>query len=162
MRKRILPLLVLITISFSVVYFLNPYIDSMEKKEKTLTRKAQKEYENAARKYQQFLMLRDPATGQIPKGIYASEREFMNSFPIRLLKRSELNWIERGPNNTGGRVRSLAIDIRSTTIPNVTIITGGISGGIWKSTNNGDTWTKTTNSSSLHSVTSIIQDTRAG
>lgn len=162
MRKRILPLLVLLIVSFSVVYYLNPYVESMDMMKKTLARKAQKEHENAARKYQQFLMLRDPATGLIPKGIYAMEREFMNSFPIRMLKRSELNWVERGPNNTGGRVRSLAIDIRTTTIPNVTIITGGISGGIWKSTNNGDTWMKTTNTSSLHSVTSIVQDTRAG
>ena len=46
-------------------------------------------------------------------------------------------WVKRGPINRGGRTRALGIDIRTQTPPNVTIIAGGVSGGIYKSTDNG-------------------------
>jgi photosystem II stability/assembly factor-like uncharacterized protein len=116
----------------------------------------------AARDKQMFLMLRDPATNEISKYTYILERQFLESIPQRLFKGQSLTWVERGPNNIAGRVRSLGIDVRTTTAPNITIITGGVSGGIWKTTNNGASWSKTTTPSQLHSVTHIIQDTRAG
>ncbi len=133
-----------------------------EKLQQLDKKKQQKREDFAASSRQMFLMLRDPAINQIPKNIYSNERQFLVSFPQRLLKGQALTWVERGPNNTSGRVRGLAIDVRTTTAPNITIITGGVSGGLWKSTNNGDTWFKTTNNSQLHSVTCMVQDTRQG
>jgi len=49
----------------------------------------------------------------------------------------QLPWTSVGPNNIAGRVRSIAID---PTNPNI-IYSGSASGGIWKSTDGGATWT---------------------
>lgn len=42
-------------------------------------------------------------------------------------------WIERGPNNVGGRTRAIMFDPNDTT--NETVFAGGVSGGLWKNTN---------------------------
>ncbi|MBI4549241.1 MAG: T9SS type A sorting domain-containing protein [Ignavibacteriae bacterium] len=47
-----------------------------------------------------------------------------------------LSWTSVGPNNIGGRVRSIAINPLN---PN-TIYCGSVSGGVWKSTNAGALW----------------------
>ena len=41
-------------------------------------------------------------------------------------------WIERGPNNVGGRTKAIIFDPTDAT--NKTVIAGGISGGLWKNT----------------------------
>jgi hypothetical protein len=47
-----------------------------------------------------------------------------------------LNWEFAGPDNIGGRTKALVID---NTNPNI-LYTGGVSGGIFKSTNKGGSW----------------------
>lgn len=42
-------------------------------------------------------------------------------------------WIERGPNNVGGRTRAIMFDPNDTS--NETVFAGGVSGGLWKNTN---------------------------
>lgn len=42
-------------------------------------------------------------------------------------------WIDRGPNNVGGRTRAIIFDPNDTT--NETVFAGGVSGGLWKNTN---------------------------
>lgn len=49
-----------------------------------------------------------------------------------------LEWEELGPDNVGGRVRAILIDNRDAT--NNTIYAGGVSGGLWKSTDGANTW----------------------
>ena len=110
-----------------------------------------------------FRLLRDPATNQIPKNIRQKELKFAKilSEKNKLKKISaaiSLDWKEAGPNDVGGRTRALAVDI---TDPN-TVITGGISGGIWKSTDKGQSWRFKNNSRQLLSVTSVAQDPRNG
>ena len=46
---------------------------------------------------------------------------------------SDNNWIERGPNNVGGRVRAVMFDPNDAT--NETVYAGGVSGGLWKNSN---------------------------
>ncbi|MBX7135910.1 MAG: hypothetical protein K1X67_24845 [Fimbriimonadaceae bacterium] len=46
-------------------------------------------------------------------------------------------WVERGPDNVGGRTRSLAIH---PTNPNI-LLAGSVGGGIWRSSNGGTNWT---------------------
>jgi hypothetical protein len=48
------------------------------------------------------------------------------------------------------------------TPPNISILAGGVSGGIWRSTDDGSTWSSVTSPSQLHSVTCIVQDQRFG
>jgi len=131
-----------------------------------------KEDDPRARFLQEFMMLRDPATNEIPANIFKLEREFAKNLPKRenLIfnknsgsnETAALTWTARGPNNVGGRTRALGIDKRTGTPPNVTILAGGVSGGIWRSTDDGSTWSSVTSASQLHSVTCIVQDNRSG
>ncbi|MGB1210242.1 MAG: thrombospondin type 3 repeat-containing protein [Lacinutrix venerupis] len=53
------------------------------------------------------------------------------------------SWIERGPNNVGGRTRAIMFDPNDTT--NETLFAGGVSGGLWKNTKISDpntAWTR--------------------
>lgn len=110
-----------------------------------------------------FRMLRDPRTNSIPLFIRQRELEFAKKLDksSRLLKKTNtanLNWKEAGPNDVGGRTRALAVDVAD---PN-TVITGGTTGGIWKSTDNGASWSLKSSMSTILSVTSLAQDPRPG
>ncbi|MBI2419734.1 MAG: T9SS type A sorting domain-containing protein [Ignavibacteriales bacterium] len=164
MRKVIFTLLVT-----SIFFTFNMRYKLSESKFET-EEKHEREFNDPERLKQEFLMLRDPVTNKIPDNIRSLELQFAERLPKRaefvLLKGNEvknvqsLSWLERGPNNIAGRVRALAIDTRTTGTP--TILAGGASGGMWKSTDGGATWGKKSTSSQLHSVTCVAQDTRTG
>ncbi len=111
-----------------------------------------------------FRMLRDPKTGKVPKNIRQKELEFAKQLNLKnknLNKVSSIQtlaWQEAGPIDVGGRTRAIAVDITNSN----TIIAGGVSGGIWKSTDKGATWQMKSTTSQILSVTSIAQDTRTG
>lgn len=64
----------------------------------------------------------------------------------------KLNWTERGPGNVSGRTRGLIIDPDDPT--GNTWFTGSVGGGIWKTTNAGNSWTNLTpNFPTLSTVT---------
>lgn len=106
----------------------------------------------------------DPATGKIPSSIRAHELAFVQKRWIDPYKKSNEYllsndiWKRRGPFEVGGRTRGLGLDIRNENIINA----GGVSGGMWKSSDNGQSWTKTSLPYQLHSVTCLVQDKRAG
>ena len=95
----------------------------------------------------------DPS-GKIPTNVRANELEFAKTLP----KNEALieNWIARGPYNVGGRTRAMALDIKNENV----IMAGGVSGGIWRTEDLGDNWTKLTSNEMLHNVTCLKQDTR--
>jgi len=49
-----------------------------------------------------------------------------------------MSWTEVGPNNIGGRTRALLIDKDNSSV----IYAGGVSGGLWKSTTAGTSWSQ--------------------
>ncbi|NOX64663.1 MAG: exo-alpha-sialidase, partial [Chlorobi bacterium] len=113
-------------------------------------------------------MVRNPKTGKVPNEIRRKEIKFVKDIPSRKIntlsktgKIETLDFQSRGPVNRGGRTRALGVDIRSTS-GNVTIIAAGVSGGIWKSTNDGAAWTQTSLPSQINNATCIVQDTRTG
>ncbi len=110
-----------------------------------------------------FMLYRDPATNSIPNHIREKELAFAKKLESKdkLSKASSINtlqWKEAGPVDVGGRTRALAVDVANSN----TILVGGASGGIWKSTDNGATWKIKSKTDQLLSVTSIAQDPRAG
>ncbi len=108
-----------------------------------------------------YKMQRDPKTGLIPDRIREKEIEFSRNIAHSQILRAtnsasvEITWKEGGPNLIGGRTRALALDQTDPT--GNTIVAAGVSGGVWKSTDGGDTWKLTTDPDQNPSVTSIIQ-----
>lgn len=106
-----------------------------------------------------FRMQRDPATNRIPANIRARELEFARTLPRRTITRKDgsalaFDWSAAGPNDVGGRTRALGIDRRN---PDV-ILAGGVSGGLWKSTDGGASWHPKNTTAQRLSVTSLAQD----
>ena len=149
---------------FMFFYFINPSKNVLgTKKIKAISEKEESAESEKGRDEYFFRMLRDPKTNRIPASIRHNELGFAKKINEsgQFLRKSEnvnLNWKEAGPNDVGGRTRALAVDV---TNPNV-IIAGGVSGGIWKSTDNGASWKLKSSPSTILSVTSIAQDTRPG
>lgn len=114
-----------------------------------------------------FRMLRDPATNSIPRNIRQRELNHARQLPTfrNMQLRMKTNnpgmnvaegfdWQLAGPPAVGGRTRALGIDLRNPDI----LIAGGVSGGVWKSINGGDTWELKTPDAQNFSVTSLTQD----
>lgn len=115
-----------------------------------------------------FRMLRDPATNRIPNNIRSKELKQARTLPSRgdrFLRKSaaansqstDISWQMAGPKGLGGRTRALAVDQRQSDI----ILAGGVSGGIWKSTDGGANWQMKTSPNQNMSVTSLAQDPTA-
>jgi hypothetical protein len=117
-----------------------------------------------SRKTWEWKRLRDPATGRIPAMIREKELAFAATLPndasSNVSRRSNTNgvWDFRGPWNVGGRTRALAIDAANEN----NILAGGVSAGMWRSTDGGVSWTRTTPVNSYPGVNALAQDTRPG
>ena len=106
-----------------------------------------------------FGKLKDPVTESIPSNVRSMEMVFSKNLNSRAhqARTQELisySWNEVGPSNVGGRTRAIALDSRNSNI----IFSGAVSGGIWKSTDGGQTWAAKLPSGSHLSITSIAQD----
>ncbi|MEM6803191.1 MAG: hypothetical protein AAF696_17425, partial [Bacteroidota bacterium] len=110
----------------------------------------------------EFDMLKNPKTGKIPEGIHERELKQVSLAPSlsQQLKGTGITVTPRGPNNLGGRTRAIAFDVSDAT--NSTILAGGVSSGVFRTTNLGSSWTKVSPNDEIHNVTAIAQDTRAG
>lgn len=102
------------------------------------------------------------STGTIPAGIRGRELQFAQNLRNKLNAKTQqedtLNWISRGPYNAGGRTRAIAFDVADEK----TIIAGSVSGGVFKTINGGQSWTKKTTADQNNAVTCLVQDTRPG
>lgn len=115
----------------------------------------------AARSSYIFNTLRSPITNEIPKGVRYRELQHARSVKNAALQknqsaRSNFTWFEVGPTDVGGRTRALAIDLDNTN----RMIAGGVSGGLWESTNSGLSWSPLNLDGGNLSVTYIAQDPR--
>ncbi|QQS50557.1 MAG: T9SS type A sorting domain-containing protein [Bacteroidota bacterium] len=61
---------------------------------------------------------------------------------FQLKSSQQYNWVQRGPGNVGGRTRTVIFDPDDTS--GNTWFAGTVSGGIWKTTDKGATWTNLT------------------
>jgi len=114
----------------------------------------------------EYEMTRDPKTSQVPSGIREAEMRFVSGLPHResYHKSGKDNiltgqtWVPRGPYNVSGRAKCLAFDITDNKI----LLAGTASGGVWRSTDRGVSWEKTSNRSGDQTTYCIEQDTREG
>ena len=115
----------------------------------------------------------DPATGKVPSGIREREiayaKKNLNYLKLASDGASDIAFAAAGtaeeapfrnigPFNIGGRTRALGLDIDDENI----ILAGGVSGGMWKSTDQGDSWTRTTSLQQHPATTTLVQDRRSG
>lgn len=118
----------------------------------------------------EFDMLKDPISGRIPRNIREEEMKLARTIPEKggsgLLGPQgpdNLNtYTPAGPINVGGRTRAVAYDKRFNGTTNKVIISGGISGGIMRSTDAGVTWTRVSPDDDIHNLSALVQDPRAG
>jgi hypothetical protein len=108
---------------------------------------------------------RDPSLGVIPADMRERELAFARKLAENIADEKSYEqvqgfakWRSRGPWNIGGRTRAIAFDVRDAN----TIILGAVSGGVWRSTDAGATWTICTKPDQLHSIACVAQDTRKG
>jgi hypothetical protein len=111
----------------------------------------------------EYDLLKSPYTGRIPPDARVREwntaLSFMNRQRLYRLAANSYNLA--GPDNISGRTRAIAYDLRYNGSSNQTILTGGVSGGVFRSTNGGQSW-QWVSTPQLNSVTSIVQDPRTG
>ena len=115
----------------------------------------------------EWLISRDPKTGLIPEGIRSKELALMRSLPIRqnsIFNAPTINnsYTAVGPTQNGGRTRAIQHDVRYNGTTNRVIIAGGVSGGLFRSTDGGVSWKFVHPANELRSVSCIAQDTRPG
>ena len=90
-----------------------------------------------------FNKLKDPVTNTIPPNVRARELAFsgnmknvFNHARTEKILSTDHIWNELGPSNVGGRTRAICMDIRNSNI----VLAAGVSGGIWKTVDGGNTW----------------------
>ncbi len=84
----------------------------------------------------EFEKTRDLTTNEVPRDrLLAAAQYTQELLADAALSRSDYNfkWEERGPNNVSGRTRALIVDLSDPS--GNTIWTGGVAGGIWKTSN---------------------------
>ncbi len=166
MNKKI-PIVILIVAALSCsIYFLS-------KKNKFTISEYGKEEEREMfvkdRLQYEYDILKNPVTGKIPKDIREKEVAFARTLPVKdgrsagLFTPQNLNsYALAGPDNIGGRTRAFAFDKRFGTGGNKVILSGSVSGGIYRTANGGISWSKVTPQMEIHNVTAIAQDPRPG
>lgn len=105
----------------------------------------------------------NPTTGKLDDGELTLLREQLVQQRNALRNPGDANnaWVERGPNNIGGRTRVIMFDPNDAS--NNTVYAGGVSGGLWINTNitsAASTWARVDNVPGNLSVTSITVDPR--
>ncbi|ARV06870.1 hypothetical protein BTO04_09325 [Polaribacter sp. SA4-10] len=134
-------------------------LKTQKKSKKTIQEKADATRE---RLLYDFNMQKNPVTGVIPKK--EKEKEFENALIEKqrnlAFKTATNVYVSRGPSNLGGRTRSLKVDLSDAT--GQTMLAGGVSSGVFRTTNGGDSWTKVSPFDEIHNVTTIAQDPRSG
>ena len=92
---------------------------------------------------QDFFMTMDPELKRVPKERLIIAYEYADELRKSLHRRNTSAWTEHGPNNVAGRTRAIMFDPNDIT--NKKVWAGGVSGGLWFTTDitsSSPTWTK--------------------
>jgi hypothetical protein len=110
----------------------------------------------------EFNMQKNPVSGIIP--LEEKRQEYDNALIAKeknaTSRTTSSTYTFRGPSNLGGRTRAFEFDRSDAT--NNTILAGGVSSGVFRTTDGGLNWTKVSANDEIHNVTDIVQDPRPG
>ena len=112
--------------------------------------------------YHDFLMMRDPSTNTIPYDRILDVIDWKESKLSSLSyfdRKTEINWTERGPSQTGGRTRAIMLDGNYSS--NQKVWAAGVSGGLWSTTNiisANASWTKVSDTWDNLEMTAVASD----
>ncbi|GAA0872720.1 hypothetical protein GCM10009117_18670 [Gangjinia marincola] len=106
----------------------------------------------------------NPTTGELPLGLILREKQLARQeLSLSRSRNSVTNattFETRGPSNLGGRTRALKVDISDPT--GNTLLAGGISSGVFRTTNGGASWVKVSSNSDINNASALAQDPRSG
>jgi len=108
---------------------------------------------------QEFEMTRVPGTQDVPRQRLLRAKEVAKRSRVLRSGGVPLSWEERGPNNVGGRTRSILIDRNDPT--NNTVFAAGVAGGLWRTTNflsNTPLWTPIDDFFDNIAICAMVQD----
>lgn len=140
----------------------NPFSEDLK-----LSKKERREHRKTPNKYneEQWILNMNPELGRpTPLKVAELQKELREQRQSELLlgrvpgDAIDNGWIERGPNNVGGRTRAMMFDPNDTS--NNTVFAGGVSGGLWKNTdisNPNSVWVRVSIPENL-AVSSITYD----
>ncbi len=163
MKKNILSFVVLSFLSGLLIFSLIKNNQTLEKQEQAFKQKA--EFEKAAfsplRAKYMYDMEKDPVTGKIPERAFEKAYEQTKLAPDKASARAEANntYLIGGNLVKGGRTRAFAIDKRFNGTSNRVMLAGGVSGGLFRSTDGGANWMRVNSSNQIHNIHCIVQDT---
>lgn len=138
----------------------HPYNESLK-----LTKKERKARGMAPNKYfeQEYLLEMNPNTGRThPENYIEVQQELKANRKLQRVPGDATDnmWVERGPNNVGGRTRAVLFDPNDAN--NQRVFAGGVSGGLWVNDNivlANSSWTQVTNGITENlSITCITVD----
>ena len=148
MNKIFLSILIILTV---VIIFL--FIHFTENKQPATTISAMGKAKGRAE--HEFLMTHDPSTGTVPTERLIEAKRITRSLLSNSRSPSML-FEERGPSNVSGRTRAMLVDIRDPS--GKTIWAGGVSGGLWKTTDGGIHWQSVNDFFENINIGAIAQD----
>ncbi|MBO6517216.1 MAG: T9SS type A sorting domain-containing protein [Bacteroidia bacterium] len=99
----------------------------------------------------QFFQMKQNENGELPRSMWKQWTSETPVFHGKIDFFDEVN--EIGPSNIGGRTRAMIVDYSNTNH----LIAGGVSGGIWNSTDGGRNWKALDDQASTLSITGITQ-----
>ena len=147
--------LLLVSLSVPFIFFLGDFNDKEEALKNPLAGLEARMLHTRERLLYDKHRLMDPRTGRIPADIRKKELAFVRSQGVGK-RASDIAITPRGPANLGGRTRAIAFDLSDPS--GRTLLSGGVSSGVFRSTDRGASWTKVTPSDAIHSVTTLAQD----
>jgi len=105
--------------------------------------------------YYEYLndLKKNPATGRVDKTDVENALSQIESMKNLGKASFPLQWEPAGPSNYGGRTRAFVVD----NTDNNTLYVGGVNGGIWKSTNQGASWSPISDDISSLAIGSMCQ-----
>lgn len=112
----------------------------------------------------EYQMYRNPVTEKIPDSIRQKELQFVQSqqagLDARLRPQASARieavqtWEQRGPFNQAGRTKAIGIDARDEKI----LLAGGTSGGMYRTTDSGESWTLVSGTLDNPAITGVAQN----